>query len=107
MEQTVVQSVLEKPLFTPSYLNMEYVFSKIVESVRPIIDFITDPNTWANIGIISVILTILCLAVIIWSLVRMVEIQIFDKEEIEHEIHTALLKQKERERMQILVGIIF
>jgi hypothetical protein len=98
MEQTVVQSVLEKPLFTPSYLNMEYVFSKIVESVRPIIDFITDPNTWANIGIISVILTILCLAVIIWSLVRMVEIQIFDKEEIEHEIHTALLKQKERER---------
>lgn len=98
MEETAIQSVLDKPLFTPSYLNIEYVFSKIVEYSRPVIDFITDPNTWTIIGIISVVLTIFCLAIIIWSLVRMVEIQIFDKKEIEHEIHTALLKQKEKER---------
>jgi len=98
MEQNVLQSALEKPLFTPSYLNMEYVFSRIVDSSKPVIDVITDANTWSIIGVISSLLSIFCLAIIIWSLVRMVEIQIFDKEEIEHEIHTALLKQKERDR---------
>jgi hypothetical protein len=98
MEQTVVQSALDKPLFAPDYLNIEYVFSKIIEYTQPVIKFFADPHTWSVIGLISVLLSIICLGIIIFSLVRMVEIQIYDKKEIDHEIHKALLKEKERER---------
>lgn len=98
MQQPVIQSVLEKPLFTPAYLNIEYVFSKIVNAIAPIWDFLSDPQTWSTLGIISALATIVCLGVIIFSLVRMFEIQVYDKKEIEHEIHKALLRQKERER---------
>jgi hypothetical protein len=95
---TTIQSTLGKPLFTPSYLNIEYVFSKIVEFAQPIINFFSNSNTWTNLGIISGLLSIVCIAIIVWSLVRMVEIQIYDKEEVNHEIHEALLREKERNR---------
>jgi hypothetical protein len=98
MEENVIQSALDKPLFTPSYLNVEFVFSKILEYIKPIIETLTNPHTWTVAGIVSVLLSIIFLFIIIFSLVRMVEIQIYDKEEIEHEIHNALLKQKERDR---------
>jgi len=98
MEQTVVQSVLDKPLFTPAYLNIEFVFSKIIEYTKPIIDFFSNPETWSTIGVISALLSVILLAIIIFSLVRMVEIQIYDKKEIEHEIHEALMREKEREK---------
>lgn len=98
MEQSGIQSIIDKPLFDPTYLNIEYFFSKIVEYARPVFDFITNPHTWSTIGIISALLTVICLFIIIFSLVRMYEIQIYDKKEIEHEIHKAMLKQKEIER---------
>lgn len=98
MEQTALQSTLDKPLFTPNYLNIEYVFSKIIEYAKPVYEFFANPETWSTIGIISALLSIICLGIIIFSLVRMVEIQIYDKEEIDHEIEKALAKQKERDR---------
>ncbi|MFA6515406.1 MAG: hypothetical protein WCT42_04060 [Candidatus Paceibacterota bacterium] len=99
MEQpTIIQSALDKPLFTPNYLNIEYVFSKIVHAVGPVWDFLTNPHTWSTLAIISALLAVIFLGIIIFSLVRLVEIQIYDKEEIAHEIHSALLKQKEKDR---------
>jgi hypothetical protein len=98
MEQTALQTITEKPLFDPTYLNIEYVFSKIVEYATPVFNFITDPHMWSVVGIVSALLTVICLFIIIFSLVRMYEIQQYDKAEIEHEIHKALLKQKERDR---------
>jgi len=98
MDQTV-QSVIDKPLFTPQYLNVEYFFNKILEYINPVISFFTNPHTWSVAGVVSALLSMILLAIIIFSLVRLVEIQIFDKEEIEHEIHTALLREKEKERM--------
>lgn len=94
----VIQSTTERPLFDPTFLNIEYIFDKIANSVDPAIAFITDPQTWQTIGIISVSISILALIIIIFSLVRMYEIQVFDKEEIEHEINHALAKDKERDR---------
>ena len=98
MEQNAIQSTLDKPLFTPNYLNVEYVFSKIVEYAGPVYQFITDPHTWSVIGTISMLLSIACIAIIIFSFVRLIEIQLYDKEEIDHEIHQALLRRKEREK---------
>jgi len=98
MEPNTIQSALDKPLFTPNYLNIEYVFSKIVEYAGPVYKFITDPHTWSVVGTISMLLSIACIAIIIFSFVRLIEIQLYDKEEIEHEIHQALLRRKEREK---------
>lgn len=98
MEETVLQSALDKPLFTPNYLNVEYFFQKIVDYSEPVFDFITNPHTWSVAGIVSAFLSIILLFIIIFSIIRMIEIQIYDREEIEHEIHSALMKQKERDR---------
>jgi len=98
MEPNTIQSALDKPLFTPNYLNIEYVFSKIVEYAGPVYKFITDPHTWSVVGTISMLLSIACIAIIIFSFVRLIEIQLYDKEEIEHEIHQAALRREEREK---------
>lgn len=98
MQPNVIQPLTEKPLFDPTYLNIEYVFDKAANSINPFIAFITDPHTWSTLGIISVSISILCLVIIIFSLVRMYEIQVFDKEEINHEIAHALARDKEKER---------
>jgi len=95
----VIQPLAEKPLFDPTYLNMEYVFDKIASYAKPFLDAITNANTWTTIGTISALISILALIIIIFSLVRMYEIQTFDKEEIEHEINHALSKDKERDRL--------
>lgn len=95
----VIQTVTtQPPLFDPTYLNMEYVFDKVANSVGPIFNLITDAHTWSVIGTISALISVLCLSVIIFSLVRMYEIQVFDAEEIEHEINHALAREKEKER---------
>lgn len=93
------QPLVDKPLFDPTYINMEYIFDKIAGSIQPTIDFLTNIKTWETIGLISMFISILALVIIIFSLVRMYEIQVFDKEEIEHEINHALAKDKERDRI--------
>lgn len=97
MEQTA-PLILSKPLFVPTYLNIEYVFSKIVDFFQPVIQFLANPETWSTLGVISALLSIIFIAIIIFSLVRLVEIQMYDKEEINHEIHQAMLRQKEIDR---------
>jgi hypothetical protein len=98
METTSLQSVVDKPLFDPSYLSIEYLFHKIVDISIPVYNFLINPDTWQIIGTASNIISIIFLAIIIFSLVRLIEIQIFDKKEVDHEIHQALIKQKEIDR---------
>ena len=93
-----INTLTQKPLFDPTYLNIEYVFDKLANSLQSTYFFITNAHTWEVIGIISVSISILALIIIIFSLVRMYEIQVFDKEEVEHEINHALAKDKEADR---------
>ena len=99
MEPNTIQTVInQKPLFDPTYLNIEYVFDKADAYIGPILNTITSAHTWSVIGTISILVSLLAITIIIFSLVRMYEIQIFDKEEIEHEINHALAQDKERDR---------
>ena len=100
MESATIQTVTQKPLFDPTYLNIEYLFQKIYDSIGPFWNLITNPHTWTVIGIVSALISILCLVIIIFSLVRLIEIQIFDAAEIEHEINHALAKDKETNRAE-------
>lgn len=100
MDQSqIIQSITEKPLFEPVYLNFDYIFNQVYASILPVIDFIFNSKTWATIGIISMFISIFCIGVIIFSIVRMLELQADDKREIDNNIKQALAKQKEKERL--------
>ena len=94
MQPTGLQTVLDKPLFTPNFLNIEYVFAKIVAFFA----FLMNPHFWSVLGIVSMLSTIVCITLIVFSLIRLYEIQVYDKKEIEHEIHLAELRRKEMDR---------
>lgn len=98
MEQPIVQSIIDKPLFDPTYLNIEFVFKQIIEYLTPVYYILIDPHTWTVVGVVSSLLSIICIAIIIFSIVRMWEIQQHEKAEIEHEINEALAQDKEKER---------
>lgn len=91
---------LSQPLFETPSLNIEFIFQKIYSLAKPIFNFIIDPHTWAVIGIISMILSIIFLAIIIFSLVRIREIQLDDKREMDHEINEALRREKARQQSE-------
>jgi hypothetical protein len=92
------ESILEQTTFTPSYLNIEFIFIKIVEYGRVAIDFVFDKDLWSVIGVISAFLSIIFLGIIIFSLVRMFEIQADDRYDTDKAIREATLRRKERER---------
>lgn len=96
--QGVIDPVINNPVFEPTYFNIEYLFAKILAVIKPIIAFLTNPHTWSVLGIISSLLSLFFIAVIIFSLVRMREIQIHEKHEIDHEIHEALERDREAEK---------
>ena len=99
METTnTVQSLVDKPLFDPTFLNLEYVFAKVYAAIGPIWHFLTNPKLWSTLGIISTVLSLIFIGIIVFSLVRMREIQLVDKEDIRNEIEKARLRNKEKER---------
>ncbi len=58
-------------------------------------NWITNPYLWTIVGFVSSAVSIFFIAIIIFSLVRMREIQIHEKHELDHEIKEALLRDKE------------
>lgn len=86
---------ITQPLF-----NVDNVSDKAFSTVNPIIAFFLDPHTWTVVGIVSSCLSVFFIAIIIFSIVRMREIQIHEKQELDHEIQQALLRDKEATRNQ-------
>ena len=97
---STIQSLTNKPLFDPTFLNLEYVFAKIYGAIGPIWHFITNPKLWSTLGIISTILSLIFIGIIVFSIVRMREIQLEDKAEIRREIEKARIRNKEKERSE-------
>jgi hypothetical protein len=86
-------------LFDPKYINIEYFFSRLFAVLGPIGRGLVSAHTWFVVGIVSSIMSIFCLAIIIFSAVRMREIQNFEKFEIDHEIGLALARDNEIEAL--------
>jgi hypothetical protein len=106
-----LQPLVQKPLFDPTYLNIEYIFNKILSIINPIIHFFTNPATWQTLGILSMLFSVACIAIILYSLVRMREIQLHEKHEIAHEVHEALARdaqtaQNENPRWHYILTLI-
>lgn len=92
-----MQSIdITKPLFQPETLNLNYIFEKIYAVIKLVVHFLTNPHTWAIVGIISISISIFFIGVIIFSLVRLVEMQVQEKKEIEESVE----KAAERKRIE-------
>ncbi len=81
---------ISQPIF-----NTDSAVNGVFDFFKPIINFILNPHTWTVLGIISSSISIFFIGVIIFSLVRMREIQIHEKHELEHEIREALIRDQE------------
>lgn len=82
-------------LFDSKFVNIGYWFDNIILALGPVGRALVSRHTWYIVGIISSILSIFCMAIIVFSLVRIRELQLFDKYEIEHEIAVALARRNE------------
>lgn len=87
-----------QPLFEPRTLNIEFIFEKIYIVIQWLFDFITNPHLWSIMGTISIISSIIFLSIIIFALVRIREIQLDEKRELDHEINEALRHEEEKNR---------
>lgn len=82
-------------LFDVKFINIEHFFSRLSDVLGPIGRTLGARHTWFVVGVVSSILSVFCLIIIIFSAVRMREIQNFEKFEIEHEIGLALARDNE------------
>jgi len=100
MEQLTIQTILNAPLlFLDSlFVSIKNIFFNLVHFFTPVYNFFIDPHTWSVLGVISNFLVIIFFGLIIFSLIRLFEIQASEKKEIDHEIHEAFLRQQEVDR---------
>lgn len=92
------QATIPDPIFEPNYLNMEFFFEKLYQFLKFLFNLFTNPETWSVLGTISILASIFFITIIIFSLVRIREIQLDDKIEMDEAINEALKKEKEKER---------
>ena len=97
MQGAAIQSLSNIPVINPTYLNIEYVFAKILDVIKPAVDSVSDPKTWTGIGIFAIVVSIICIGIIVFSLIRISEIQSERKDEINKNIYEFALRKKEEE----------
>lgn len=98
-------------LFDPKFINIEYFFNRMSDVLGPFGRALVSRHTWYVVGIVSGSISIFCMGIIIFSAVRMREIQLFEKFEIDHEIALAMardkeLSDKENPRWRYVLGLI-
>lgn len=98
MQNEIINQVVEKPLFTPHYLNIEYIFSQVREWLNLVLSYVLDGETWDLIGLISGLLSVFCIAIITYTLIRTRELRQDERERIDQAIADALYKKKQKEK---------
>ncbi|MEI6660168.1 MAG: hypothetical protein WCK91_01960 [bacterium] len=78
--------------------NVDSAFTKMLDIFQWALHLLLNPHTWTVIGFISSTLSIFLLGIIIFSLVRLFEIQAEEKHHILHEIAENLEKANERDK---------
>lgn len=98
MQNEIINQVVDKPLFTPHYLNIEYIFSQVREWLNLVLSYVLDGETWDLIGLISGLLSVFCIAIITYTLIRTRELRQDERERIDQAIADALYKKKQKEK---------
>ena len=90
----------QHPLFDPTYLNLEYIFNKILEFFRAIFGTGISGNSSVSIfGILVFLLAVFFLFIICYCFVRLLEIREKEKEHLQHEIEEYAHHQAEKEKL--------
>lgn len=86
-----------QPLYNPTFLNLEYFFSKIAEVILAIRNFFLTTDIFIFIKIILAVLAVFFVCIITYSLIKIFELLDLEDEELEHELlrHEQLSKQAE------------
>lgn len=98
MQNEIINQLVDKPLFTPHYLNIEYIFIQVREWVNLVLSYVLDPKTWDLVGLISGLLSVFCIAIITYTLIRARELRQDERERIDQAIADALYKKKQKEK---------
>ena len=85
-------------LFDVKFINIEVFFKKLLG----VVGFIFSRHTWVVAGSISAFFSFFFIVIIVFSLVRLREMQLTDKRHIDHNINIALaLDQKEEDKKNL------
>ena len=74
----------------PTYINLEYFFYKILEGIQGIIHFFRTYEVGLILKAVIVGISLIFVAIIIYSIVRILEIQREENDELKHEIAHAM-----------------
>ncbi len=80
---TLGTNLLNKPLFDPTFLNVDYYFGKVLNVVH----WFGNTHAGSTIYLVSYILSLFGITMIIYCLVRMIEIAYEEDEHLKHAIH--------------------
>ncbi len=89
------QAVTTQTLFSSKFINFDAIFNNIFLFLEKVFYFIINPHLWTVIGFISIVFSIVFMAIGIFSLVRLIEMQIEESVELDEEIKEAIRKEKE------------
>jgi hypothetical protein len=80
---TIGTKLLNKPLFDPTFINVDYYFNKVIV----LWDWLKGSHATSGIYIFSYALSLFGITLIIYSFVRLVEIAHDEDEHLKHAIH--------------------
>jgi len=84
-------NLLNKPLFDPTFLNVDYYFNKVLVAI----DWFKHLQAGSTIYLVSYILSLFGLTMIIYCLVRLVEIYLEEHEHLKHAIAETMAHEEE------------
>lgn len=77
----------QQPLYNPTFLNLEYFFSKLAAGVSAVWDFLMTTDAFFWVKMIMAILILVFIGVIVYSVIRIFELLEVEDEELEHMLH--------------------
>ncbi len=96
MEPTATSTFFDKPLFDPTYINVEYFFYKILQFFQAVGHFFATSTGggFASIKTIILLITIFAIAMALYALIRVIELQNLEHEELKHHIAEAKMHEE-------------
>lgn len=93
MNPNLLDRAIEEPLFEPAYVNPDYFYGSIYSFIKNI----DIGPIGGALRFVSYVLTLFAITIILYSIVRIIEIHKENRERMKEDIRQALARKKERE----------
>ena len=85
----------QQPLYNPTFLNLEYFFSKLAAGITAVWNFLQQADAFFWIKTIIGVLGLLFIGIIVYSAIRIFELVEVEDEELEHRLAHVAKSKKE------------